>query len=196
MNPPTTSRLVLLAAILVCASASAARQRAGGPAAAYVDGSVARLTPAHVAKLRRLNAPVAIPTYVPVGFRVTRVVAKLDTKTAAGVSIVDYEIHYAGPRNRTFTIYSANEGLGDLFLEERTLTGSNPYMNSEIIVGYTDDDVDGRPEKEIASQWVGCQKRFQTRRDGLAQQFYRIHATHIPLREAVKIMESLRYLRR
>ncbi|HEX8474699.1 MAG TPA: hypothetical protein VF666_11745 [Pyrinomonadaceae bacterium] len=163
---------------------------------AYVDGSAAKLNRTHVRKLHSLRAPIAIPTYVPAGFRIAEVTTKRDTTTARNFTIIDYAISYHAPGGKSFSINSANEGIGDLFLsEKKLLKGTNPFFENPIEVGYLDDDTDGEPEKEIASQWVSSRKRFRVRKTPDGEQVYHLRAEGITLREALKIMESLRYLK-
>lgn len=186
--------VVLTACLASVSSACAQRGQARLPGA-YVGGGAAKLTDAHIRKLLRLKAPVAVPTYIPGGFRIAGVSARRDTKTSPDYPIIDYAISYVAPGGKSFSINSANEGIGDLFLSAKTLKGSNPLLEHPIEVGYMDDDTDGVPEKEIASQWVACAKRFRLRKTPDGEQVYHLRAKGITLREALRIMESLRYLK-
>lgn len=172
------------------------RQTARAAASGYVGGVTAKLSAAQVGKLLRLNAPIAVPTLVPSGFRVSGVSATRDTKTSPGFAIIDYRITYNGPGRKSFSIVSANEGIGDLFLAEQTLTGSNAYFEHGIEVGYMDDDVDGIPQKTVASQWMSSRRRYELKKGALSTQMYHFVGHGITPREALAIMESLRYLKR
>lgn len=173
-----------------------ARAVAGARAGAYVEGVAAKLSPAQVRKLLLLRSPIAVPTYIPAGFRVADVSGERDTKTAPNYAIVVYRITYRGPRGRSFSIEAANEGIGDMFLSTRTLKGSNPYFEHGIEVGYMDDDANGSPEKTVASQWIGSRRQYQVTKGDDGGQNYHLEATGITPREALRIMESLRYLKR
>lgn len=192
--------LILLAATLtLCPSiCRAQKSQARSAAGAYVSGAAAKLAPAHINKLLRLQTPVALPTYIPAGFRVSRVTATRDTKTSPTFAIVDYSITYAAPGGKRFSIKSANEGIGDIFInEEKTIQGSNPYFEGSVVyVGYLYDDELGRPGKQIASEWVSSLKPYQLKKNDKGTQMYHLRAEGISLQEALKIMESLRYLQR
>ncbi|MGB8507689.1 MAG: hypothetical protein WCD76_04735 [Pyrinomonadaceae bacterium] len=193
--------VVSLTLLLMCAPLTRAvpvkRAQSARTSRAYVDGAAARLSPAHVARLLRLNAPIGVPTLIPAGFRAERVTTRRDTKTSPGVAIIDYTIKYVGPRRKSFSIVSANEGIGDLFLAEQTLSGLNPYFEDGIVVAYLDEDiVDGLPKKTVASQWMKSKRRYEVHRGALASQMYHIVGHGLTPREALSIMESLRYLKK
>lgn len=189
--------IILTTCCLLPVSPARARRAQARRADAYVRGDAAKLSNAHVRKLLTLRTPIAVPTYVPDGFRVSDVTAKRDTKTIPNYPIIDYAITYTGTRGKSFSINSANEGIGDLFLSEKMMMkGSNPYFEHPIEVGYLDDDGDGTAEKEVASQWIGSRRQYQLRKNAEgAQQVYHLRAEGITVRDALRIMESLRYLK-
>jgi hypothetical protein len=193
-------RLIVLLLALSLASLSpvcfARGQAAAGVTVAYVDGAAAKLSIAQVQKLLLLRAPIAVPTYVPAGFRVSDVSTRRDTKTSPGFVIIDYHITYAGPGGKSFSIDSANEGIGDVMLSEKTIKGSNPFFENGVEVGFVDDEESGPGPKAVASQWVSSRRQYQLRKTEAGTQMYHLESSGITQREALKIMESLRYLKR
>lgn len=200
----SSSRLIIAPAFALCCGCLLITSPVNGQTAvattaaarsAYAAGSAAQLNARQTQRLRRLRSPIAIPTYIPPGFRLREVTSDRDTKTVKNFAIINYTIEYATGRGRAFSIISANEGLGDLELVQETRAGIlNPYFEYDLRVGYIDDG-DGGAAQEIGSQWIGCLKRYARKESpdyGLPS--YALRANGITLIEAMKIMKSLRYL--
>jgi hypothetical protein len=160
---------------------------------AYTDGKAAQLKDADIKKLKALRAPIAVPTYLPAGYNL---------KTADGKSesiekfwIVDYGLTYENAEGDSFSILSANEGLGDL-PGEVVLSGKNPFFG-EIEVGTQDLTEDGKvkPDATYETGWVENKRAYIPAGARSRQQAYRITSTALPPKEVLKVMQSLRYLR-
>lgn len=153
---------------------------------AYTNGKAAGLSAAQIKRLSGLKVAVAVPTYVPRGY----VLKQVRIPRPVGPGVVDYALVYANARNKTFTLNSTNEGIGDVVVKEEA-RGRNPYLDGAFYAGH-DEEGGG----SVGAQWAGSLKRFGPR--GAAQQFYSLAADpqSISSREAVRVMTFLRYLKR
>jgi hypothetical protein len=167
--------------IAVSIFATSARSQTG----AYTDGKAAGLNAEQIALLRALNAAIAVPTYIPKDFRLHSLVIE----DPYSPETVGYVLVYRNGEGRSFAMQSANEGIGDV--SETRLTGRNRYFEGRVMAGVTGDEEEG-----LFVSWIGSRRAYQPR--GSLQQFYSLAAnmTDLSLREALRVMESLRHLRR
>jgi len=173
-----TSPILLLLVFTAFASVAVAQR-------AYTDGKAAGLTSEQIAELKGLNAAVGVPTYIPAGFKLDAVVIE----EPPAPEIVGYTLTYSNAKGRSFTIQSVNDGIGDVSSPQ--VYGRNSYFDGRIQAGYSMDE-----EKSLFVSWVGSLERYQPK--NTLQQWYSLVADRgdITLREAVKVMASLRYLKR
>lgn len=153
--------------------------------AAFTDGKAAGLSQKQIGDLKKLKAAVGVPTYLPAGFKLHEAVIE----EPPAPEIVGYTLTYRNSKGRTFTIQSVNDGIGDVSTPQAY--GRNPYFDGRVQAGYSMDE-----ERSLFVSWIGSLKRYQPK-DTL-QQRYSLVADRgdITLREAVKVMASLRYLKR
>lgn len=146
---------------------------------AFAKGSAAALNDKQIARLLGLKVPIAIPTYIPNGFRLEEVhVEKTQYSN-------DYSIKYKNNRGATFLIQSTDEGIGSVGTDN-TISGKNPYFNNELSIGYQEED-----KNSIWGEWIENRRQASGSKK---TQYYSLIATKISLQEAMKIMKSLRYL--
>lgn len=152
---------------------------------AYTDGKAAGLSSDQIVELKKLNAAIGVPTYVPAGFKLNA----LNIEEPPAPKIIGFTLVYRNPAGKSFTIQSVNDGVGDVSTPR--VFGRNTYFENGVQAGYTGDDEGG-----MFVSWMGSKERYQPK--GSLQQLYSLVAdkSDISLREAVKIMASLRYLRR
>lgn len=148
---------------------------------AFSDGSSTQLNQEQIGKLLALKVPIAVPTYIPQGFTLNNVTASRENE------IVDYTLEYANPAGGSFTVQSANDGIGSVDLS-KIRRGRNPYFKGELLVGHPDGET-GNSHAE----WVENNPRHSGSR---AQQFYSVTGEGVLPIETMKIMRSLRYLKR
>src|SRR5262249_943687 len=126
---PNSIRSKLSCVGILCCFAFAVRSEAMGQQrilhtqGAYTNGHAAYLTSSDIIKLRLIKAPVAVPTYVPAGYKLESVTC--DAKEELGnFWSVEYTLKYSNRKGSYFEINSVNE-LGDPpFIP--VLRGKNP----------------------------------------------------------------------
>ncbi len=152
---------------------------------AYTDGKAAGLSAEQTAELKKLNAAIGIPTYIPTGFKLD----EMKIEEHPEPELVGYTLVYRNAAGKSFMIQSINDGVGDV--SEPRVFGRNTYFENGVQAGYTGDDEGG-----LFVSWMGSKERYQPK--GSLQQLYSLVAdkSDISLREAVKVMASLRYLQR
>lgn len=172
------SPLLLLFAFAAFASVTVAQP-------AFTDGKAAGLSQEQISELKSLNAAVGVPTYIPAGFKLHAVVIE----EPPAPEIVGYTLTYRNARRRSFTIQSVNDGIGDVSTPQAY--GRNQFFEGRVQAGYSMDE-----EKSLFVSWIGSLERYQPK--NTLQQWYSLVADRgdITLREAVKVMASLRYLKR
>ena len=160
--------------------------------AAFSDGKAALLPDSEIRSLKTVKAAVAVPTYLPTGFTLKKIAVE---KTEQ--DIVNFSIFYADAKGKSFQIQSTNEGLGDMAVK-RELKIINPYFmdtaqeNAEFYTGHDENDA-----KTIASEWLCSAKKYQPKMANGAQCFQLLSdSKSLSPDEAMKIMQSLRYLKR
>jgi hypothetical protein len=161
---------------------------------AYTDGKAAQLKASDIKKLKALRAPIAVPTYVPAGYKLKDAGGRV--QMIGKFWSVDYWVTYENAKGDDFDITSSNEGLGDVPLYA-ILTGKNPFFEVEIEVG-TQDEI----EKEKQALTLGCESGWVENKRAYVpagarsrRQAYRVTSTALSAKEVLKVMESLRYLR-
>lgn len=171
--------------VFVFAVASLAALSINAQIGAYTDGKAGGLSSSQIAELKKLNAAIAIPTYLPKGFKLKDV--EIGEPPAEG--IVGYSIIYSNAAGRTFTLQSVNDGVGDVSVP--TVYGRNPYFRNRLQSGYDMDD-----GTTLFVSWIESKKAYEPK--GSTTQLYSLVSEkgNITLRESIKIMASLRYLKR
>lgn len=175
----------VLPVIAVVLALAVSASNAWAQSAAYTDGKTAGIPADKLEDLKMLNTAVAVPTYVPAGFKFEAL--ELGEPPAPG--IVFFTIVYRHSNGKSFAIQSANDGIGDVSTPE--MYGRNPYFADRIAAGYSMDE-----EKSLFVSWIGSKKQYQPK--GTYTQYYSLVADKgdVTLREAIKVMASLRYLKK
>lgn len=158
---------------------------------AYTDGKGSLLTAAQLAKLAKLNAASAVPTFIPEGYKLVRFEIQPPEQ-----HIVVFTMTYAGPSGKTFKIESNNEGLGDMAVK-REVKGKASYFQdsaletSEFYTGHDEHDAN-----TVASEWLCSPKKYWPNTSKI-QQCYQFLGDSKALSpaDAMKVMQSLRYLK-
>lgn len=156
-----------------------------GQAKAWTDGKLAGLSAKQVAELKKLNAAIGLPTYIPSGFKLKS--ANIEEPPAP--EIIGYTLVYSKASGESFTIQSVNDGIGDV--SEPKVYGRNPYFGERVQAGY---GMDG--DTTLFVSWISSKSKYQPK-NSITQYFSLVSEKgDLSLREAVKIMASLRYLKR
>lgn len=161
---------------------------------AYTDGQPAQLKALHIKKLKNLKVPIAVPTYIPAGYRLKEVLAKRYKE--GNVLIVDYGISYENAQGDSFNINSTNEGIGDPLIIT-VLKGRNPFFQNLISVGPPDltaQEPEGR-EREVGSDWIESKRTYVPTSALSRKQYYKLDGKGLSQKEGLKVMLSLRYLK-
>lgn len=150
---------------------------------AFSDGTAAQLTEQHKAKLATLKTAIAVPTFIPAGYKLTDVTIET-VESAPGVGF--YNLIYSKGK-KEFRIQAANDGIGSVDTQ-KNIKGRNPYFEGTITVGIDED-------KSVFAEWIGSKRQFQPK--GMKfQMFYSLQSKSIMRQEALQVMQSLRYLKR
>jgi hypothetical protein len=161
---------------------------------AYSDGKAAHLKASDVKKLKALRAPIAVPTYVPAGYKLKGAGGR--TEKIGKYWSVDYGITYENAKGDSFSLDSANEGLGDVPIYE-ILKGENPYFESYIDVGTQDEVEEGKQNVTLGceSGWIENKRAYIPAGARSRRQAYRVYSNALSAKEVLKVMRSLRYLK-
>lgn len=151
---------------------------------AYTDGQTAQLTEAHKSKLFKLKTVIAVPTYVPAGFHLEDVTTETEP-SAPGVC--SYFLKYSKGKGKQFVVQAANDGIGSVDMKKE-IKGRNPYFEGPIVVGLDED-------KSVFAEWIGSKKAYQPKGTKY-QMFYSLSTAALTRQEALKVMQSLRYLKK
>lgn len=162
--------------------------------AAYDDGKASMLSDAQIANLKKLNAAVAVPTYVPAGYKIKNV--EIQEPEA---HIVAFSIVYQDASGKSFTIESNNEALGDMAVKREVKGSTDLFLplsrdvkTTEFYAGHDEND-----PNTVASEWLCSIETYQPKKSKISQCFQLLSdSKSISPAEAVKIMQSLRYLKR
>ena len=157
----------------------------------YTDGQDAYLTSSDINKLRALKAPIAVPTYIPIGFKLENIIC--EGEELGDFWSVEYVLKYSNGKGSFFEIRSINE-LGDPFVVP-VLRGKNPFFGGTIKVGHRDPSLLDTRRHEIGSDWIFSKRRYVPPGARSIGQGYRLAGEGLSIREALKIMVSLRYMR-
>jgi len=155
---------------------------------AYTDGKAAQLKASDIKKLKALRAPIAVPTYVPAGYKLKDAGGRV--QMIGKFWSVDYWVTYENAKGDDFDISSSNEGLGDVPLYA-ILNGKNRFFEVEIEVG-TQDAI----EKEKQALTLGCESGWIENKRAYVpagarsrRQAYRVTSTALSAKEVLKVME-------
>jgi hypothetical protein len=172
---PKKTMLLLLALFGLTASAGAQ---------AYSDGTAAQLSDQHRARLFKLKTAIAVPTYLPVDF----LLEDVSTVTVpSGPGVCSYFLKYSNGKGKSFTIQAANDGIGSVDMQ-KIIKGQNPYFEGVIQVGLDED-------KSVFAEWIGSKRQYQPKGTKY-QMFYSLTTSSLSRQEVLKIMKSLRYLKK
>lgn len=186
------NRLLPLAAVCLLGTMLTSEAAAQG---AYTNGQAGQLKASEVRKLKALHAaPIAVPTYVPAGYKLKHVSSRADD--IGDFWSIEYGLIYKNAKGDSFYIDSANEGIGDALIIP-VLKGKNPFFEYPIFVGPPDLTAQGKEgrEREVGSQWVNSKPAYAPAGAPSATQHYRLGGKGLSKRDALKVMLSLRYLK-
>ncbi len=159
----------------------------GAQSQAYSDGNAAQLSDKDKAKLLKLKTAIAVPTYIPAGFQLDNV--SVETQPSAP-GVYSYFLKYNNTKGKSFTsftIQAANDGIGSVDMQKE-IKGRNPYFEGTIVVGLDED-------KSVFAEWIGSKPQFQPKGTKY-QMFYSLSTAALSRQEVLKIMQSLRYLKK
>lgn len=161
---------------------------------AYTDGKAAQLNASRIKKLKSLRTPIAVPIYVPAGYRLKD--AERYVERSGGFWSVDYTLTYKNAKGDVFQIISSNEGPGD-FPIYTVLTGKNPFFFGGFSVRTEDVTDDGKVKANARyeTDWVENKPAYVPKGARSRSQSYRVDSTALSPKEVLKVMMSLRYLR-
>ncbi|HEX4951260.1 MAG TPA: hypothetical protein VFZ34_31675 [Blastocatellia bacterium] len=151
---------------------------------AYTDGQSAQLTEARKTKLFKLKTAIAVPTYIPAGFQLEDVTTETEP-SAPGVC--SYFLKYGKGKGEQFVVQAANDGIGSVDMKKE-IKGRNPYFEGTIVVGLDED-------KSVFAEWIGSKKPYQPKGTKY-QMFCSLTTAALSRQEALKVMQSLRYLKK
>lgn len=159
--------------------------------AAYTDGKAALLAASNIKKLAALNAAIALPTYIPAGYKFKKIwIQKPEAH------IIAFSITYENAAGETFTIQSNNEALGDMAVKREVKGESKYFRDSAQEAGEFYTGPDQNDAKTVASEWLCSTKKYQPK-SSISQCFQLLSETRsVSPAEAMKIVSSLRYLKR
>jgi hypothetical protein len=155
----------------------------------YTDGQAALLTAANIKSLSALKAAVAVPTYVPAGFKLKKVWIQ---KPEA--DIVAFSFRYEDAVGKSFTIESNNEALGDMAVKREIRGMSKIFKDSAQETGEYHVGHDQNDAKTVASEWLCSTTKYQPK--GSTPQCFQFLSESLTPAEAMKVISSLRYLKR
>jgi hypothetical protein len=161
---------------------------------AYTDGKAAQLKASDIKKLKALRAPIAVPTYVPAGYKLKDAGGRVEM--IGKFWSVDYWVTYENAKGDSFDITSSNEGLGDVPLYG-FLYGKNPFFEGEIEVGMQDEVEKSKQALMLGCEtgWIENKRTYVPAGARSRRQAYRMDSTALSAKEVLKVMEALRYLR-
>lgn len=150
----------------------------------------AKLTTTQLQVLRSIGLKIALPTYVPANFRLSRALVEAGRENVQGLRyLVVYE-NYDG--DRCFAIESASGGIGDL------PQGSNSYAINSLLFGKSslEQGLYGDAKQQtLLSQWLGSQNGPFYRFVGANVTAELSRCNNISPQEAVKVTQSIQYLK-
>lgn len=141
------------------------------------------LNSAQISKLKKLGIKIAVPTYIPSGFRVANV------RTDNSNSGPEYTILYRNANNSCFAIESVHGGVGDVDAEFNLPINSPVFGKSNLFY----DKQDGGKNRSLMVAWMEKNGQFY-RLAGLGAMNWPSNCRNIAPQQAVRITESLQYL--
>jgi hypothetical protein len=154
------------------------------------------MTKAQHAALNALGIKVAVPGYIPKGFRVVDVTTCPSKTTNDCRSGPTYDIVFRSPAGTCFVVGGVSGGIGDINLEQTVTVKSKLFgpikmgLNNSRYPKRSDANID-----PIFTEWL-----TQSLRSGPSYKFYSDKEEpagcngKVPFNEAVKIVESLKWL--
>lgn len=152
---------------------------------AYTDGKAAQLNAQQISRLQKLKTAVAAPTYLPKGWTLD----KFEIEKPEYPGVYFFSLTYKNASGKTFMVQSGNDGLGGIPYDGG-IKGNNPYFEGTVEAGFDED-------KRVIVDWITSRDRYNPKGVTLSQSYSLIgDARSISRQEALKIMTSLRYLKR
>src|SRR5439155_21281630 len=177
-------RSFLLSAIIVLAwSVTAVSGQTVDQTDPYTDGQAALLSTANIKSLTALKAAIAVPTFVPAGYKLKKVWIQ-----APEADIVAFSFRYEDTSGKSFTIESHNVALGDMAVKPEIRGMSKIFKDSaqetgEFHVGHDQNDA-----KTVASEWLCSTSKYQPK--GTSPQCFQFLSQSLQPADAMKIMNS------
>ena len=166
------------------------------PASATTVSQLPGMTKAQYAALNSLGIKVAVPGYIPSDFRVVDVTPCPSKRTSDCRPGPTYDIVFRSPAGTCFVVEGVSGGIGDGNLEQTVTVKSKLFgpvkmgLNNSRYPKRSDANID-----PIFTEWL-----TQSRRSGPFYHFYSGEpypagcTSKVPFNEAVKIVESLKWL--
>jgi hypothetical protein len=155
----------------------------------YTDGQAAQLSAANIKSLGVLKAAVALPTYLPAGYKLKKV-----TIQKPEADIVAFSFNYEDAAGKSFTIESNNEALGDMAVKREVRWSSKLFKDTAQESGDFHAGHDENDAKTVASEWLCSTSKYQPK--GSTPQCFQLVSQSLSPAEVMKVMASLRYLKR
>lgn len=154
----------------------------------------ALLTPQQTKLLQALAVPIAVPGYVPEGFKLDFVQAKVPTQSrygGAGYLLVYRQYDAEAGIERCFAIESTGEGVGGIPVGEQSYPVNNAALSS--VTSSLEYGFYGQAsEPTLLGNWIGEGPFYRFVGMGVVPELNR--CSNLEPREAVKISESLQFL--
>lgn len=154
-----------------------------------------QLSQTQINQLKTLGVKIAVPSYVPAGFKVDSVRVK-PCPSGGRRFCPDYAIIYRNSNNSCFAIESTGGGIGDMPSEnlEQSYPVNNPILGKSTVLKYRKNPRLSGPT--LTGSWMGNSPfyRFTGAGSRLVVNVELSNCTDISPREAVRVWESLRYL--
>lgn len=148
----------------------------------------AKLSAAQIQKLESLGVKIAVPTYVPNGFRVDRVEV-VPCPPGSRRFCPEYSITYRGPKNTCFAIESTGGGIGGLPDGDRSFPVNSPlFGESSLELG----KYSQAQSPTLLGLWLGDSPFYRFAGAGTSRAL--TGCNNISPEEAVRVTESLQYL--
>lgn len=148
------------------------------------------LTAAQIQRLNALRVKIAVPTYLPTGFRVNRVLIEPCPEGATRCRFgPQYAITYQGPNHSCFAIEAVGGGIGGPDLASKLPVNSSVFGKNFLYYG----SGTGNPSPTMFSDWLrGPELFYRFAGQGATNKL--ANCNNISPQEAVRVTESLQYL--
>ncbi len=120
-----------------------------------MDPSIGGLTPLQVKVLRATGLPVLLPTYMPQGFQLERIIINISTKTRFGGG-PSYKAIYRGG-DTAFIIESASGGIGGVPGDVLKVVNSKLLGKVNLI---SSSQAGGMKKTDLISDWARYENHF------------------------------------